>query len=76
MRLRSGSWFYRKWLTNPVRKLSTNKLEKGTGTILESQGGDILERQISSRLGAIKVGFIDNCMIWEQYLVLLISVLF
>ena len=57
-----------------MRKLSTNKLEKGTGTILESQGGDILERQISSRLGAIKVGFLEYCMIREQYLVLRVKI--
>ena len=52
--------FYRKWLTNPVRKLSTNKIERGPGTIQESQG-DILERQIAGRLGAIKVGNYGIC---------------
>ena len=62
--------FFRKWLTNPVRKLSTNKIEKGTATILESQGADILERQIAGRLGAIKVGnhgYLRNNVLFQEY---------
>ena len=47
--------FSRKWLTNPVRKLSTNKIEKGTAPVLEGQKGDYIERQMTGVLGASRV---------------------
>jgi hypothetical protein len=45
----------RKWLTNPVRKLSTNKIEKGTAPVLEGQKGDYIERQMTGMLAASRV---------------------
>ncbi|XP_053386213.1 kalirin-like isoform X3 [Mercenaria mercenaria] len=49
---RSSGTSFRKWLTNPVRKLSTNKIEKGTAPVLEGQKGDYIERQVAGALGA------------------------
>jgi len=47
----------RKWLTNPVRKLSTNKLEKGSMSMLGSEpAGEHMDRQTIGILGATRVG--------------------
>ena len=45
------SLLFRKWLTNPVRKLSTNKLERGPGPGFDGQKGDYIERQSIGSLG-------------------------
>ena len=53
----------RKWLTNPVRKLSTSKIEKGSATILEGQRGELISKQTVNPLAASKV----RCRILESH---------
>ncbi|KAL3855027.1 hypothetical protein ACJMK2_014257 [Sinanodonta woodiana] len=45
---------FRKWLTNPVRKLSSQKMEKNAATILEAQRGEKMERRIIRKLEVTK----------------------
>ncbi|KAL4217263.1 hypothetical protein ACF0H5_023714 [Mactra antiquata] len=52
---RSSGASFRKWLPNPVRKLSTSKITKVSAHTLEAQKGDIMERQIVGPLGAGRI---------------------
>ncbi|KAK3594846.1 hypothetical protein CHS0354_005769 [Potamilus streckersoni] len=47
---------FRKWLTNPVRKLSSQKIEKNAATILEVQRGEKMERRVIRKLEVTKDG--------------------